>query len=120
MSKRKSSKSRLERNEWSWKESWCQTYRGEFFSLSRILSRHHISLFLSAPSLALFVVFPIEKSQIIDHSGSIFACLTQTLQCVILSPEEWTPQNGFLTAAQKLQRKVILKEFEEEIKKVYP
>lgn len=44
----------------------------------------------------------------------------QTLQCVILSPEEWTPNNGFLTAAQKLQRKVILKEFEEEIKKVYP
>ncbi|GAA5890615.1 hypothetical protein JCM16303_006674, partial [Sporobolomyces ruberrimus] len=44
----------------------------------------------------------------------------ETLQCVILSPEEWTPQNGYLTAAQKLQRKVILKEFEEEIKKVYP
>ncbi|GAA5990281.1 hypothetical protein JCM5350_002077 [Sporobolomyces pararoseus] len=44
----------------------------------------------------------------------------ETLQCVILSPEEWTPNNGFLTAAQKLQRKVILKEFEEEIKKVYP
>ncbi|GAA5857026.1 hypothetical protein JCM3766R1_000266 [Sporobolomyces carnicolor] len=44
----------------------------------------------------------------------------ETLQCVVLAPEEWTPQNGFLTAAQKLQRKVILKEFEEEIKKVYP
>ncbi|GAA6006589.1 hypothetical protein JCM11491_003108 [Sporobolomyces phaffii] len=44
----------------------------------------------------------------------------ETLQCVVLAPEEWTPQNGFLTAAQKLQRKVILKEFEDEIKKVYP
>ncbi|GAA6059698.1 hypothetical protein JCM10212_000085, partial [Sporobolomyces blumeae] len=44
----------------------------------------------------------------------------EQLQCVILSPEEWTPQNGFLTAAQKLQRKVILKEFKEEVDKVYP
>lgn len=44
----------------------------------------------------------------------------ETLQCVVLAPEEWTPQNGFLTAAQKLQRKVILKEFEDQIKKIYP
>ncbi|GAA5902462.1 uncharacterized protein JCM6883_001417 [Sporobolomyces salmoneus] len=44
----------------------------------------------------------------------------EMLQCVVLAPEEWTPQNGFLTAAQKLQRKVILKEFEQEIKEVYP
>ncbi|GAA5931113.1 hypothetical protein JCM1841_000016 [Sporobolomyces salmonicolor] len=40
----------------------------------------------------------------------------ETLQTVVLAPEEWTPQNGFLTAAQKLQRKTILKEFEDEIK----
>ncbi|GAA5943404.1 uncharacterized protein JCM15063_002939 [Sporobolomyces koalae] len=44
----------------------------------------------------------------------------ETLQCVILANEEWTPQNGFLTAAQKLQRKVILKEYQDEIKQVYP
>ncbi len=40
---------------------------------------------------------------------------TQTLQTVILSEVEWTPQNGFLTAAQKLQRKTILNHFKAEI-----
>ncbi|GAA5879725.1 hypothetical protein JCM1840_006838 [Sporobolomyces johnsonii] len=40
----------------------------------------------------------------------------ETLQTVVLASDEWTPQNGFLTAAQKLQRKTILKEFEDEIK----
>jgi long-chain acyl-CoA synthetase len=29
------------------------------------------------------------------------------LQEVILTPEEWTPQNGLLTAAQKLQVRAI-------------
>jgi hypothetical protein len=60
------------------------------------------------------------------------------LQTVILTPEEWTPANGFLTAgelspslvgskevvpdvqstgsAQKLQRKVILERFGDQIK----
>ncbi|POY75016.1 hypothetical protein BMF94_1992 [Rhodotorula taiwanensis] len=44
----------------------------------------------------------------------------QTLQTVILSDFEWTPQNGFLTAAQKLQRKTILQHFKDDISKVYP
>ncbi|GAA6057343.1 hypothetical protein JCM3770_001102 [Rhodotorula araucariae] len=44
----------------------------------------------------------------------------ETLQTVILADDEWTPQNGFLTAAQKLQRKVIIEHFEGDIKKVYP
>ncbi|GAA5982741.1 hypothetical protein JCM10908_006767 [Rhodotorula pacifica] len=39
----------------------------------------------------------------------------ETLQTVILSDFEWTPQNGFLTAAQKLQRKTILNHFKEEV-----
>lgn len=39
----------------------------------------------------------------------------QSLQTVILSDVEWTPQNGFLTAAQKLQRKTILNHFKAEI-----
>ncbi|BGP20669.1 hypothetical protein JCM10213_001084 [Rhodosporidiobolus nylandii] len=44
----------------------------------------------------------------------------EQLQTVLISPEEWTPQNGYLTAAQKLQRKIIQKQFEEEIKANYP
>ncbi|GAA5884097.1 hypothetical protein JCM6882_002138 [Rhodosporidiobolus microsporus] len=44
----------------------------------------------------------------------------EQLQTVLLSPEEWTPQNGFLTAAQKLQRKIIVEHFKDEIKANYP
>ena len=40
----------------------------------------------------------------------------EMLEAVILETEEWTATNGFLTAAQKLQRKQIGKRFEQEIK----
>ncbi|GAA5842143.1 hypothetical protein JCM11251_006538 [Rhodosporidiobolus azoricus] len=40
----------------------------------------------------------------------------EQLQTVLLSPEEWTPQNGYLTAAQKLQRKIIVEHFKDQIK----
>lgn len=44
----------------------------------------------------------------------------ELLQSVVLDPEEWTPQNGMLTAAQKLQRKAILKKHEAAVKEHYP
>ncbi|KAI5476060.1 long-chain acyl-CoA synthetase [Pseudohyphozyma bogoriensis] len=44
----------------------------------------------------------------------------EALQCVVLTPEEWTPQNGLLTAAQKLQRKAIQQKYKSEIDAVYP
>jgi long-subunit acyl-CoA synthetase (AMP-forming) len=40
----------------------------------------------------------------------------QSLQSVILCPDEWTPASGLLTAAQKLQRKVIQTKFAAQIK----
>ena len=40
----------------------------------------------------------------------------EMLEAVILETEEWTATNGFLTAAQKLQRKQIVRRFEQEIK----
>lgn len=39
----------------------------------------------------------------------------ETLQTVVLTEEEWTPQNGMLTAAQKLNRKEIIKQNQKEI-----
>jgi len=44
----------------------------------------------------------------------------EMLQCVVVTSKEWTPQNGLLTAAQKLQRKAILQEYEGQVKEVYP
>ncbi|KAL3457349.1 hypothetical protein BJX64DRAFT_19977 [Aspergillus heterothallicus] len=38
---------------------------------------------------------------------------------VVLSEEEWTPQNGFTTAAQKLQRKKIVAHFQKDIDRAY-
>ncbi|OJK03662.1 hypothetical protein ASPACDRAFT_75193 [Aspergillus aculeatus ATCC 16872] len=38
---------------------------------------------------------------------------------VILSDEEWTPQNGYMTAAQKLQRKKILNRFQADVDRAY-
>jgi long-chain acyl-CoA synthetase len=39
----------------------------------------------------------------------------ETLQTVVLTDEEWTPQNGMLTAAQKLNRKTIVQKHKKEI-----
>ena len=44
----------------------------------------------------------------------------EILQAVVLDPEEWTPANGMLTAAQKLQRKAIFEKHAKAIKQVYP
>ncbi|POY76845.1 hypothetical protein BMF94_0097 [Rhodotorula taiwanensis] len=44
----------------------------------------------------------------------------ETLQTVVMTDEEWTPQNGMLTAAQKLNRKEILKQHKKEVDAVYP
>ena len=39
----------------------------------------------------------------------------ELLQAVILTPEEWTPESGLVTAAQKIQRKKIAQHFHKEI-----
>lgn len=39
----------------------------------------------------------------------------EILQAVILTPDEWTPENGLVTAAQKIQRKKIADVFDTEI-----
>jgi long-chain acyl-CoA synthetase len=40
----------------------------------------------------------------------------EMLQAVILTADEWTPENELVTAAQKIQRKKIANKFEKEIK----
>ncbi|TFK36168.1 long-chain-fatty-acid-CoA-ligase [Crucibulum laeve] len=43
----------------------------------------------------------------------------ELLQAVVLTPDEWTPESGLVTAAQKIQRSKIAKAFETKIKEVY-
>ncbi|KAI5959270.1 FAA4 [Candida pseudojiufengensis] len=43
----------------------------------------------------------------------------ELLQNVVISHDEWTPQNGFISSAQKLQRKKIVQKYDKEIKKAY-
>jgi len=44
----------------------------------------------------------------------------ESMQTVVLTPDEWTPQNGLLTAAAKLQRKAIHGKYQSQIDAVYP
>ncbi|BGP14781.1 hypothetical protein JCM10213_001852 [Rhodosporidiobolus nylandii] len=44
----------------------------------------------------------------------------EMLQTVVITDEEWTPHNGLLTAAQKLNRKEILKKYKKEVDACYP
>ncbi|QEU59387.1 Faa1/Faa4 [Kluyveromyces lactis] len=43
----------------------------------------------------------------------------ELLQGIVVFEEEWTPQNGFVTSAQKLQRKKILAAVQDEVDEVY-
>jgi long-chain acyl-CoA synthetase len=43
----------------------------------------------------------------------------ETLSAVILTPDEWTPESGLVTPAQKVQRKKVAEHFKEEIDKAY-
>ena len=43
----------------------------------------------------------------------------ELLEAVVLTSDDWTPESGLVTAAQKIQRSKIAKAFETEIKAVY-
>ncbi|CAI6337224.1 unnamed protein product [Periconia digitata] len=43
----------------------------------------------------------------------------EMIQDVILSPEDWTPQSGLLTNAQKLNRRAVVEKFKSEIDAAY-
>jgi len=43
----------------------------------------------------------------------------EIIEGVVLSDEEWTPQNGLVTSAQKLNRKGITEKYKKEIEKAY-
>lgn len=44
----------------------------------------------------------------------------EMLEAIVLTPMEWTPENGLTTAAQKLSRKAILETYKLEIKVIVP
>ncbi|KAF2125072.1 long-chain-fatty-acid-CoA ligase 1 [Dothidotthia symphoricarpi CBS 119687] len=43
----------------------------------------------------------------------------EIIEGVVLADEEWTPQNGLTTAAQKLNRKDILKKYQKDVDRAY-
>lgn len=43
----------------------------------------------------------------------------EIIEGVVLSADEWTPENGLVTSAQKLNRKGILEKYKEEVKQAY-
>lgn len=76
----------------------------------------------------------IERHEDVAHEPEVVKAITKSLQDtgkeaglkgieiiagVVISPTIWTPQNGYLSSAQKLQRKKILAENKAAIEKVY-
>jgi long-chain acyl-CoA synthetase len=43
----------------------------------------------------------------------------ELIEGVVLAEDEWTPQNGLVTSAQKLNRKGILEKYQKEINTAY-
>ncbi|OCH87696.1 long-chain-fatty-acid-CoA-ligase [Obba rivulosa] len=43
----------------------------------------------------------------------------EILQAVVLTADEWTPENGIVTAAQKVQRRKVAERYKDDIKRVY-
>lgn len=43
----------------------------------------------------------------------------ELIQDVVLTEEEWTPQNGLVTNSQKLNRRVVVERFMGEVESVY-
>ncbi|KAH9001814.1 hypothetical protein EDB86DRAFT_3100984 [Lactarius hatsudake] len=41
------------------------------------------------------------------------------LQAVVLTADEWTPESGLVTAAQKVQRRKVAERFDAEIKEAF-
>lgn len=43
----------------------------------------------------------------------------ELLQGIVFFDDEWTPQNGYVTSAQKLKRKEILEAVKDQVEAVY-
>ncbi|KAF2864407.1 acetyl-CoA synthetase-like protein [Piedraia hortae CBS 480.64] len=59
----------------------------------------------------------LEAMQATGRKGGLSGI--ELIQGVVLSDEEWTPQNGLVTSAQKLNRKGLLEKYKKEIEKAY-
>ncbi|KUI68311.1 Long-chain-fatty-acid--CoA ligase 1 [Cytospora mali] len=59
----------------------------------------------------------LKELQAAGRSGGLAGI--EIIEGVVLSDEEWTPQNGLVTAAQKLNRKGIVAKYKKEIGEAY-
>ncbi|ROW02379.1 hypothetical protein VSDG_02588 [Cytospora chrysosperma] len=59
----------------------------------------------------------LKELQAAGRSGGLAGI--EIIEGVVLSDEEWTPQNGLVTAAQKLNRKGIVSKYKKEIVQAY-
>ncbi|KAI0597842.1 long-chain-fatty-acid-CoA ligase 1 [Biscogniauxia sp. FL1348] len=59
----------------------------------------------------------LRELQATGRSGGLSGI--EIIEGVALSDEEWTPQNGLVTAAQKLNRKIILNKYKKQVDEAY-
>ncbi|GAA6008643.1 hypothetical protein JCM10207_007189 [Rhodosporidiobolus poonsookiae] len=88
-------------------------------NLKTLASQHGVSGDLSTMAHDQGIRDAVLKSLNAAGKKHGFKALEQ-LQTVVITDEEWTPHNGLLTAAQKLNRKAILTKYKKDIDAVYP
>lgn len=88
-----------------------QNLRHALSSLSGVDASAHLSTLCADARVSAFVLK--ELNAVGKKNG--FKPM-ELLQAVVLTDEEWTPENELVTAAQKLQRKKVAKHYEKEIK----
>ncbi|EMC93463.1 hypothetical protein BAUCODRAFT_241156 [Baudoinia panamericana UAMH 10762] len=59
----------------------------------------------------------LKEMQSVGKNGGLTGI--EMIDGVVLSDEEWTPQNGLVTSAQKLNRKGLVEKYKKEIEKAY-
>jgi len=62
-------------------------------------------------------VFPSNKLVLAAKAGKLKGI--EVVQRVIVTHDEWTPENDLLTAAMKLKRGPVTNNFKKEVKKMY-
>jgi len=77
----------------------------------------------NATNLAALCKEPAARKKVLDELTTIGRNLglksIEMVRAVHLTHEEWTPQNSMLTAAMKLNRTVVVKQFAKEIEALY-
>ncbi|KAI8617653.1 hypothetical protein BC830DRAFT_1160963 [Chytriomyces sp. MP71] len=103
---------------------------GEYIALEKLEANYKVSKYVqnmmlhadSEKSFAVGIIQPI-RAAVLDDLKAVGKTMAfkpaEIVGQIWLGHEEWTPQNGLLTAAMKLNRKAILAHFTSQVNEMY-